>query len=123
VIEDVAEIFNKKILEFDETTLKPCVIEQGIVFYHVRENNLIFLVTSKMNNNALMVFSFIYKFIDILKEYFNGEVEEESVRDNFCIIYELLDEVMDNGYPQTTEVKILSKFITTKSNKIESTFK
>jgi AP-1 complex subunit mu len=26
-------------------------------------------------------------------------LEEESVRDNFVIIYELLDEMMDNGYP------------------------
>lgn len=68
------------------------------------------------------MFSFIYKLIEILKDYFN-EVEEESIRDNFCIIYELLDEVMDNGYPQTTEVKILSKFITTESHKIENPFK
>ena len=30
------------------------------------------------------------------------EVEEESVRDNFVIIYELLDELMDFGYPQST---------------------
>ena len=29
------------------------------------------------------------------------------LRDNFVIIYELLDEMMDNGYPQITEVKIL----------------
>jgi len=31
-------------------------------------------------------------------EYFK-ELEEESVRDNFVAIYELLDEMMDNGYP------------------------
>lgn len=29
---------------------------------------------------------------------------------------------MDNGYPQTTEVKILSKFITTESHKIDNPF-
>jgi AP-1 complex subunit mu len=34
----------------------------------------------------------------VLIEYF-VELEEESVRDNFAIIYELLDEMMDNGYP------------------------
>ena len=42
-------------------------------------------------------------------------MEEESVRDNFVLIYELLDEMMDNGYPQTTEFKILSEFIKTES--------
>jgi hypothetical protein len=42
----------------------------------------------------------------VLTEYFK-EVEEESIRDNFVIIYELLDEMMDFGHPQTTESKIL----------------
>lgn len=39
----------------------------------------------------------------------NSDVEEESVRDNFVIIYELLDEMMDFGFPQTTESKILQE--------------
>ena len=43
-------------------------------------------------------------------EYFK-EVEEESIRDNFVIIYELLDELMDFGYPQTTESKILQEYV------------
>ncbi len=37
------------------------------------------------------------------------EFEEESLRDNFVIVYELLDEVMDFGYPQFTEAKILTE--------------
>lgn len=41
-------------------------------------------------------------------EYFKV-LEEESIRDNFVIIYELLDEMMDFGYPQTTESKILQE--------------
>ena len=42
-------------------------------------------------------------------------LEEESIRDNFVMIYELLDEMMDNGIPQTTEVKILKEFINNKA--------
>ena len=44
----------------------------------------------------------------VFGEYFT-ELEEESIRDNFVIIYELLDEIMDFGYPQTTESKILQE--------------
>ena len=44
----------------------------------------------------------------VLTEYFK-ELEEESIRDNFVIVYELLDEMMDFGYPQTTESKILQE--------------
>ncbi len=39
-------------------------------------------------------------------------MEEESIRDNFVLIYELLDEFMDFGYPQITETKVLQKYIT-----------
>ena len=45
----------------------------------------------------------------VFEEYFK-ELEEESIRDNFIIIYELLDEMMDFGYPQTTEAKILQEY-------------
>jgi len=46
-----------------------------------------------------------------MQEYFK-EVEEESIRDNFVICYELLDELVDFGYPQTTDAKILQEYIT-----------
>ena len=44
----------------------------------------------------------------VFSEYFK-ELEEESIRDNFVIIYELMDELMDFGYPQTTDSKILQE--------------
>lgn len=56
--------------------------------------------------------------IEVLVEYFK-ELEEESVRDNFVVIYELLDEMMDHGYPQTTEFKILKDFIKTESHELK----
>ena len=43
-------------------------------------------------------------------DYFK-EVEEESIRDNFVIVYELLDEFMDFGYPQTTDPKVLQEYV------------
>ena len=46
--------------------------------------------------------------LQVFREYFK-ELEEESIRDNFVLLYELLDEVMDFGYPQTTESKILKE--------------
>lgn len=57
---------------------------------------MVFLAISNNNTNVLMIFSFLFKFIEILTEYFK-EVEEESIRDNFAVVYELLDEMMDNG--------------------------
>jgi len=36
-------------------------------------------------------------FLQVFQDYF-GEIEEESIRDNFVVIYELLDETMDFGF-------------------------
>jgi hypothetical protein len=47
--------------------------------------------------------------VQVFEDYFK-ELEEESIRDNFVIIYELLDEVMDFGYPQHTESKVLKEY-------------
>lgn len=44
---DIAETFNKKILEFDETTITPVFIDDGITYFHKRESNLIFLLLSR----------------------------------------------------------------------------
>lgn len=46
----------------------------------------------------------------VFKDYF-GELEEESIRDNFVVVYELLDETMDFGYPQTCESRILREWV------------
>ncbi|XP_027944501.1 AP-1 complex subunit mu-2 isoform X3 [Eumetopias jubatus] len=55
----------------------------------------------------------------VFSEYFK-ELEEESIRDNFVIVYELLDELMDFGFPQTTDSKILQEYITQQGNKLET---
>lgn len=68
----------------------------------------------------------MHKLCHVFTEYFK-QLEEESIRDNFVIIYELLDEMMDFGYPQTTESKILMeyrhnfyhRYITQESHKLE----
>ena len=74
------------------------------------------VAVSVRNINIAIIFSFLYKLREILIDYFKI-LEEESIRDNFVLVYELLDEIIDHGYPQTTEAKILKEFIKTESNK------
>merc|ERR1719198_2183860 len=77
---------------------------------------------STRNCNVVMFFQFLYRILDTFKKYF-GEIREESIRDNFVIIYELLDECADNGYPQTTDSDILKEFITQDSHRMEQQVK
>ena len=57
---------------------------------------------AKGNPNVAMCLTFLYKIRDCFVSYFK-ELEDESLRDNFVITYELLDEMMDNGYPVIDE--------------------
>ena len=47
--------------------------------------------------------------VTLCKSYFGGEFSEQSIKNNFVLIYELLDEIMDFGYPQVHPVYPLHK--------------
>ena len=47
-----------------------------------------------------MVTSVPAQVVSLCKSYFGGEFSEQSIKNNFVLIYELLDEIMDFGYPQ-----------------------
>ena len=132
------ERFLPLILDFEEEgqQVTPCFSSQGINYLHIRHSNLyrtsspmkakarlfnfpiLVLALSKRNSNAAEIIIFLHRLTQVLVEYFK-ELEEESIRDNFVIIYELMDEMMDFGYPQTTESKILQEYITQESHKLE----
>eukprot|EP01103_Thecamoeba_quadrilineata_P015956 TRINITY_DN5198_c0_g1_i1.p1 TRINITY_DN5198_c0_g1~~TRINITY_DN5198_c0_g1_i1.p1 ORF type:complete len:424 (+),score=71.62 TRINITY_DN5198_c0_g1_i1:102-1373(+) len=114
----IAERFITKVLEEDENNLKPIIEDDGITYVYVKHNNIYLLAVTNRNANVAMILMFLYKLISVFKEYFK-EVEEESLRDNFSIIYELLDEMMDFGFPQSTESKILQEYITQKSYQLD----
>lgn len=49
--------------------------------------------------------------------YFGEDFEEGIVRDNFTLVYELLDEILDFGYPQTSSLEVLQAYINLGSQK------
>ena len=69
-------------------------------------------------NPALYILRFYTVGFQVFREYFR-ELEEESIRDNFVIIYELLDEFMDFGYPQTTDTSVLQEWVLQQSSKYQ----
>jgi AP-2 complex subunit mu-1 len=80
-------------------------------FFHIKRSNIWLAAVTKQNVNAAMVFEFLLKMCDVMQAYF-GKISEENVKNNFVLIYELLDELLDFGYPQNTDTGILKTFIT-----------
>ena len=50
--------------------------------------------------------------VTLFKSYFGGEFSELSIKGNFVLIYELLDETLDFGYPQVLSLLALAGFET-----------
>ena len=140
-----ARRFALKIQETDPTEMKPVFCEDGVNYVYVQHNNVYLLALTRKNSNVVMILVFLEKLIEvrgraarrgaagapsaltppppppppaqIMNEYF-GSLEEESIRDNFVLVYELLDEVMDHGWPQIAEVKVLKEYILNGAHKL-----
>ena len=116
VDQDISEGFIDEVLELDEANMKPAFTIDNVHYIWIKHQNIYLVAVGKRNINVALTFSFLYKLKDVLINNFNI-LEEETVKDNFVPIYELLDEVMDHGYPQTTESNILKDLILIESNK------
>ncbi|KAL0357893.1 UNVERIFIED_CONTAM: AP-1 complex subunit mu-2 [Sesamum calycinum] len=103
-----AERFFTKLIEKegDPASQDPVVFDDGVTYMFIQHNNVYLMTASRQNCNAASLLLFLHRVVDVFKHYFE-ELEEESLRDNFVVVYELLDEIMDFGYPQYTEAKIL----------------
>ncbi|KAJ1607492.1 clathrin assembly protein [Cryptosporidium canis] len=115
----VLDAFQQYVIEQEESYIKPIFSSKMTTYCWTKYNNLYFVLLSRRDSNAIMMITFLYKFIDILKDYFKV-LEEESIRDNFVVIYELLDEIMDNGSPQITEVKVLREYIKNEAHELSA---
>lgn len=103
--------FCRKIIATKESNENPIIYLNGVSYLHTREGEISVLATTKSNSNAAMILNFLYALIKIFKSYFD-EFSEKKIKENFVLIYELLDEIMDYGYPQLTDSNLLKKFIT-----------
>ena len=96
----------------------PILQHDGVSYVWMRHADIFMVALCQSNANATSTISFLHKLLEVFKFYFKTVIEE-SIRDNFVTVYELLDEVMDFGYPQFTEAPILREYIKTESHKLE----
>ena len=106
----ISDVFRIQVVSNSDVR-SPIITLGSTSFFHVRINNLYVVAVTKWvlavygsrrvnwlidvwvnrtNANAALVFEFCYRFINICKAYF-GKIDEESVKNNFVVIYELID--------------------------------
>jgi AP-2 complex subunit mu-1 len=125
----LADIFRIQVIS-NAQLRSPTLTLGSTTFSHVKHENIYLVAITKSNANAALVFEFLYRLIALGKGYF-GKFDEEAVKNNFVLVYELLDgesqdvgqkiffadsgliaEILDFGYPQNTETDTLKMYIT-----------
>jgi AP-2 complex subunit mu-1 len=74
----------------------PILTLGSTTFSHVKHENIYLVAVTKSNANAALVFEFLYRVITLGKSYF-GKFDEEAVKNNFVLIYELLDGMVSSA--------------------------
>ncbi|CAD8161646.1 unnamed protein product [Paramecium octaurelia] len=103
--------FCAKMIATKENKESPIINIDQTSFIHISIKDIIILATTKTDVNVAMVLEFLYQLSKICKSYFQGILDENCIKKNFVLIYEILDEVLDYGIPQIADPNILQKFI------------
>ena len=106
------EIMFRKVMLWDgEGDDAPPVFQVDDVHYiYVKAGSMYWGATTKENVSPSLVLELLNRLFWITNDYV-GHVSEESVRKNFVLIYELLDEILDHGFPQNSSTERLKDFI------------
>jgi len=77
---------------------------------HILRDKMVFLAVVSQEQPPLVVFELLARVHQVLVRYL-GEVNEDTLRQNFSTVYLLLDEMIDSGLPFTTELNSLETII------------
>lgn len=104
-----SEIFFRKV-KFWQGDAPPIFNMDGVSYIFIKKSGLYFIATTGQNVSPTAVVELLSKMAKVFKD-FCGVLNEESIRKNFVLIYELLDEMVDYGVPQTTNTEHLKSCV------------
>lgn len=106
------EIFfrNSKFFNGSAREAPPVFNVDGINYLYIKKNGLYFVFTTRHNVSPSLGLELLTRLTRLFKDY-AGILSEESIRTNFILVYELLDEIIDFGYPQVTSTEQIKSFV------------
>ncbi|RHY27060.1 hypothetical protein DYB32_007078 [Aphanomyces invadans] len=88
----------------------PVIATSKHYFISVFREGLFLLAVVTNEIAPLFVIEFLHRVVAVFRDYF-GSFEESAIKDNFSTVYQLLEEMLDNGYPLTTEPNALKAMV------------
>ena len=94
---ETSEIFFRKV-KFWQGDPPPCFNVDGINYFYTKKFGIFFVATTKHTVSPSYVMDILYRMMKVFRD-FCGVLNEESIRKNFVLIYEIIDEIIDYGHP------------------------
>jgi hypothetical protein len=101
----LADVFRIQVIS-NAQVRSPILTLGSTTFSHVKHENIYLVAITKSNANAALVFEFLYRFIALGKGYF-GKFDEEAVKNNFVLVYELLDGMRSFAFSWIIQMHLL----------------
>lgn len=111
ITREAVNAFRVNIIHARQQVRSPVVLIGRTSFLYRKSGGVWIVAATRRDSNAAAIFEVLQKLETTMREYF-GKISEESVRSNFVLLYELLDELVDFGYPQLTDATVLKTYIT-----------
>lgn len=86
--------------------------DQGTLYViSILRDGLTYLAVCPAEVSPLLIIEFLHRVANIFVEYFGSPADESAIKDNFSTVYQLLEEMVDYGWPLTTEPNALKAMI------------
>ncbi|EDV27475.1 AP-3 complex subunit mu-1 [Trichoplax sp. H2] len=80
------------------------------ILINIYRNKLFFIAVVQGEVPPLFVIEFLHRVVDTITDYFSS-CTELTIKDNSVVVFEILEEMLDNGYPLATELNVLKELI------------
>lgn len=107
----INEVFFRKVNE-SEDEVPPVFNVEGVNFIFCKKNDLYFCLTTLDNPSPSYFLEILDKLMKVIKDHC-GILSEESIRKNFVLVYEIIDEMIDFGIPQLSSTEQIKPFVFT----------
>jgi AP-4 complex subunit mu-1 len=118
IAKGMAEIFFRKV-KFWVGDAPPIFNVDGITYVFIKKQGLFFVATTNRNVSPVLAVELLFKMAKVFKDYC-GILNEESIRKNFVLLYEILDEMVDFGFPQTTSTEVLKSAVHNEAHLVDT---
>mmetsp|Transcript_72947 Transcript_72947/g.116347 ORF Transcript_72947/g.116347 Transcript_72947/m.116347 type:complete len:425 (+) Transcript_72947:76-1350(+) len=108
----VVELFWEEVSKQDkQTEVAPIITTENYYLISIRRSGLFFLSAVNNDVSPLLILEAQHSIFQTFVLYFNNKITESILRENFALIYQLLDEIIIGGFPHTTEMNQLMDMI------------